>query len=626
MSGTESPQKSEYHAGLPWRLLRYVAQGLDHWKGWDRLPTPVSLGVLVGLRDVLRRENLYDPSSVVPSSAPPSPAPPPPGVDPLTSRLVDGSRNDLKSPTTGMAGTRFGRNVPLSVLRRPTREEVLHPNPREISRALMTRVDGKLVEATGANALVAAWLQFMIRDWFSHGPSVKDDPWQIELMPGDSWPRPSVTVMRTMEDPTLPAGTTATMRTSVNTCTHWWDASQLYGTTQEYQQAVRTHVDGKLAVQPDGTLAIPQGEGGPVQEPGFWTGLLMLQTLFTLEHNAVCDRLRAAYPTWTDEEIFQRARLVVAALTAKIHTVEWTPVVIGHPTTKLAMRANWFGLAGEHVQRVFGRLNASEVVSGIPGSAVEDYGVPYALTEEFTAVYRMHPLMPDWFHLRSVSDDSPYDRYSLRDLSGEGGVAVLKAVPLLDLFYSLGTEQPGVVTLHNFPRFLQEFVRPDNGEPMDLAATDILRHRELGVPRYCEFRRLLHLKAPESYAELTDDVNDARELERIYGPDGIERVDLMVGLFAEKRPAGFAFSDTAFRIFILMASRRLNSDRFFTTDFTPEVYTSEGLAWIADNTMATVLLRHYPALRPALRGRTNAFTLWSRVGAGGATGSPGRTG
>src|SRR3712207_7590749 len=39
---------------------------------------------------------------------------------------------------------------------------------------------------------------------------------------------------------------------------------------------------------------------------------------------------------------------------------------------------------------------------------------------------------------------------------------------------------------------------------------------------------------------------------------------------------------------ILMASRRLNSDRFFTTDFTPEIYTQVGLEWIDDNDMSTV--------------------------------------
>ena len=85
----------------------------------------------------------------------------------------------------------------------------------------------------------------------------------------------------------------------------------------------------------------------------------------------------------------------------------------------------------------------------------------------------------------------------------------------------------------------------------------------------------------------------------------------MVGMFAEPKPAGFGFSDTAFRIFILMASRRLNSDRFFTTDFTPGVYTQTGLDWIADNTMSTVLLRHFPAVRFALRNVTNAFAPWT---------------
>ncbi len=64
-----------------------------------------------------------------------------------------------------------------------------------------------------------------------------------------------------------------------------------------------------------------------------------------LEHNAICDRLQADYPHWTDEQLFQRARLINAALIAKIHTVEWTPAVISHPITVTALRANWFGLA-----------------------------------------------------------------------------------------------------------------------------------------------------------------------------------------------------------------------------------------------------------------------------------------
>jgi Animal haem peroxidase len=87
------------------------------------------------------------------------------------------------------------------------------------------------------------------------------------------------------------------------------------------------------------------------------------------------------------------------------------------------------------------------------------------------------------------------------------------------------------------------------------------------------------------------------------------------GVMAEDFPQGFAFSDTAFRIFILMASRRLNSDRFFTGSFTDEVYTSEGMTWIADNTMRTVLVRHCPDLETTVAQLPNAFAIWDRTAA-----------
>jgi hypothetical protein len=89
----------------------------------------------------------------------------------------------------------------------------------------------------------------------------------------------------------------------------------------------------------------------------------------------------------------------------------------------------------------------------------------------------------------------------------------------------------------------------------------------------------------------------------------------MVGLYAEDLPEGFGFSDTAFRVFILMASRRLKSDRFFTNDYTAEVYTQFGLDWIDKNNFLTVLKRHHPELAPALVGVTNGFKPWRKLGA-----------
>jgi hypothetical protein len=173
-----------------------------------------------------------------------------------------------------------------------------------------------------------------------------------------------------------------------------------------------------------------------------------------------------------------------------------------------------------------------------------------------------------------------------------------------------------VVTLHNFPKYLQTFTRPDTGALMDLAATDILRCRELGVPRYTAFRRLLHLPVPTTFDELSSNKEWVEELRSVY-EDDLESVDLIAGMFAEDRPEGFAFSDTAFRIFILMASRRLNSDRFFTTHFNDDVYTPEGMKWIDDNTMGSVLIRHCPELEPYVGHLDNAFALWKRSGAQG---------
>ena len=156
---------------------------------------------------------------------------------------------------------------------------------------------------------------------------------------------------------------------------------------------------------------------------------------------------------------------------------------------------------------------------------------------------------------------------------------------------------------------MQDLRRQDSGEPADLAAVEIIRDRERGVPRYCEFRRLLDMKVPETFLELTGGREDlAREIEAVYGD--LVKVDTMIGMLAEPYPEGFAFSDTAFRIFILMASRRLKSDRFFTEGYTPETYTQAGLDWIAANSMQTVILRHLPQLAPYLTNVRNAFFPW----------------
>ena len=143
--------------------------------------------------------------------------------------------------------------------------------------------------------------------------------------------------------------------------------------------------------------------------------------IFALEHNAVCAALDDAYPQWDDDEIYERARLVISALIAKIHTVQWTPAILAHPTTIAALRANWYGIAGQRIKDTFGRVSRNEVISGIAGAHTDHFGVPYTLTEEFTIVYRMHPLIPDDYQFRSWRTDDPLSSHTLADLTGPAG-------------------------------------------------------------------------------------------------------------------------------------------------------------------------------------------------------------
>jgi hypothetical protein len=585
-------------------LFTDAAEALDRRVGWDRLPKPLAMLTLIGLRNRLREKNLHDTGR--------GPLDRPDVSDHpryLTARTLDGTFNDLDEPLMGSLGSRFGRNVPLEFTVREPEERLLDPNPRLVSRELLTRHEFQ--PATTLNLLAGAWIQFEVHDWFSHGKNEPANPWIVPLADGDPWPQNPMEIARTRPDPSADHTGPPTF---VTDDTHWWDGSQIYGRDPAFANALRSGERGKLRIDEHGLP--PRDLDAHVDPSGvagnFWVGLALLHSLFMREHNAVCDHLHAAHPELSDDELYDKARLVVAALMAKIHTTDWTPAIIAHPTTVTALRTNWWGLEGRWLDKRIGRRTSNEVIRGIPGSPTNHHGVPYALTEEFVCVYRMHPLIPDEFSLRSLANDAVLRECTLPEIGALHVRERCDEVPMADLLYSFGTSHPGAITLHNFPRFLQHFDRAD-GSLVDLASIDVLRVRERGVPRYNQFRRLLHLKAFDTFEEMADTPEHAEDLRRIYGD--VERVDTMIGMYAEKKPKGFGFSDTAFRIFILMASRRLESDRFFTRDYRPEVYTKEGIDWVEGNSMRTLLLRHFPALEPALQGVENPFAPWQRASA-----------
>jgi hypothetical protein len=594
----EHPPRRNVIAG---RIARVAFGLLNRFVPWHRLPQSLALLNLAMLRSELREKNLIDTEPQ--ADGPPAcsaPAPIPEAV--RTTRTHDGTFNDLSAHAMGSIGSAFGRNM------RPVYQpdKFDRPDPILVSRELLTRET--FVPAKSLNVLAAAWIQFQVHDWVNHARfdlGEKDKDIVLPRRGAEPWRNhkdlPPESDMRIAGNKIL-GHTPGGCPVFPNIATPWWDGSEVYGEDANKAASLRAGAllrldNGYLPTDLSGTNVTGFNEA-------WWLGLSAMHTLFAREHNVICRELQTAYPAWSDERVYQTARLIVAALIAKIHTVEWTPAILATKTVETALRANWYGAPKDWLTQLGIWLFDAHVLKGIPETKPDHHAAPYSLTEEFVAVYRLHPLIPDDYAFFNHCDGRHLETRTFNEIQGPATDGEMRRLELANVLYSFGIAHPGAVTLHNFPRSLQKFERL-NGELIDLSVVDIVRDRRRGVPRYNDFRAALRRPRLRDWDELSHNPVTQRKLREVYGK--LDMVDTMVGLHAEPAPAGFGFSDTAFRIFLLMATRRLQSDRFLTVDYRPEVYSPLGLDWIANNGMTSIVLRHCPELAAALPRTGNAF-------------------
>ncbi|WP_327433450.1 peroxidase family protein [Streptomyces sp. NBC_01236] len=620
-------RKAAYHASSAHRLgLRFITEEppqnrllgpptgaafslLNRFLPWHRLPLQLSLLNLVFLRKVLRRFNLIDTEV---REAPPQAQPVPETVPERlrTERSYDGTYNDLSAPKMGAVGAAFGRNLKPEY--RPDLFDT--PNPVTVSRRLLYRES--FVPATSLNILAAAWIQFQVHDWVNHRRYKPGERTvEVPLPPGSGgWHNtpggPPENVMRFAENEGLEQPGNRPPILFGNVASHWWDGSEVYGENEPTARFLREPDGGAKLRLEDGHL--PSGPNG-IPLSGFneswWMGLSAMHTLFAREHNAVCDALRAEYPSMSEERIYHTARLVVSALIAKIHTVEWTPAILATKAIDIGLKTNWQGPPKNWLNQLGLWLFEAHSLTGIPKTLPDHHTAPYSLTEDFVTVYRMHPLIPDDFELREHHFGQRQETVGFMDIQGSAAESQIRKTGLANTLYSFGIAHPGAITLHNFPRSLQQFER--DGEIIDLSVVDLVRTRRRGVPRYNDFRAGLHKPRIRSFEELTQNAETLARLKEVYR--SVDEIDTVVGLFAENPPEGFGFSDTAFRIFILMATRRLQSDRFLNVDYRPEVYTPLGIDWVEKGGMNSVILRHCPELAALMPRGASAFAPWRAV-------------
>lgn len=549
--------------------------------------------------------------------------------------LTDKDKNLTNQLRMGAVHERFGRNTTAEKSNDAMKSDLMNPSPMEISQKLLSR-NGKQVDAPVINVLATAWLQAMNHDWFTHGKNSKKKSYDIKGHHSHKELADGMKLPATQSESEAEKGHHGHGYdyTSRNRVTHWWDASQIYGSDPETIKKVRSVwrngkntgrliPDGKIAVDVANKKLRYDSNGLPVTgfHDNWWVGLELVHTLFHLEHNSIINRILkpmvaqkklcvGASGSECSDILFEKARMINSALMAKIHTVEWTPALLDNEMLHLGMRGNWFGfkeVAGLNFPGLRGKVDGGikHLVSGLVGKKTLDlYSVPFTLTEEFVAVYRMHPLVPDFVTVRDSKSNAAGEKVSTRDMifrQAQGTMAKYGSATWLNSF---GTSFPGAMTLHNYPTWMKNFVAERNtgkghGDSvrMDMGAVDIFRDRERGVPKYNEFRRSIHLPAIKSFEELTPNVEDQKIMSDIYDGD-IENVDLLIGTLAEAdRYPGYAFGNTPFYIFALMASRRLMADPFFSDYYTKEYYTKGGINHVQKTTMSDVIIRHFPEFK-----------------------------
>lgn len=630
------------------------------------------------------------------------------------------------------------------------------------------------------NVLAAFWIQFMTHDWFSHldeghngkefmAVGCSDADQKLGCRPGD---RIDQTLVAQSAEPAKfqhdgKEYLERAPKTFSNNVTAWWDASQIYGYDDRSRKRVkRDPADRAKLLLPNGLLPgfepsdpiNPEWTGQEATAfPDNWTiGMSFYTNLFAREHNAFVDEFRKLagqapdadsglrnpakpdtvirYKDVTPDELFEAARLVLAAEIAKIHTTEWTPQLLYDEPLYRGMNANWSGLLGgplgdskavadalsQIVTQVFGKSTdvkksgqwysvfasgpgifglGNKVYADDPVFAVLDpnkkdiwdirnpdhvnggvnhFGSPFNFPEEFVTVYRLHALVPDLIEYRDLQKGSNQIQNKIPVIETFRGKATdaMHSRGLSNWALSMGRQRLGLLALQNHPRFLQnvKMGRLESAtQQIDVAALDLIRDREHGVPRFNEFRRQYGLRQLTSFDDFVDARTPTQEqkdlvkqLREVYGQhtcdaskvitdaqmdaqqkpindclghpngsmvDNVEDLDTVVGWLAEStRPHGYAISETQFVVFILNASRRLFSDRFFTSSFRPEFYSTLGWNWVRNNgpgpeqieegtpnghrqavsPLKRVLLRNTPELAPELQGVVNAFDPWAR--------------
>ena len=336
---------------------------------------------------------------------------------------------------------------------------------------------------------------------------------EVPLEDGDAWPeRPDARPPHARRCPARTAAAAERRRSATTTATPRRTGGTARSSTARARRSrsqLRTFT-GRQAQDrrrrpPAAATRTSRASTSPASTRTGGSGSRCLHTLFTKEHNAICDVLKKENPR------LGRPAAVRHRVADQLRADGEDPHGRVDARASSTRPALWLAMNVELVRRLRparqGPLRPPRrlrdlqrdhgLAAGAPRRALPaDRGVRLRLPDAPADPRRLELLRPRDGRASRASaqfDRAPGPRHPRRSWT---------SYEMADLIYSMGVEHPGAITLHNYPRALQRHERID-GELMDLATLDILRDRERGVPRYNDFREEMRMPRVRSFEELT---------------------------------------------------------------------------------------------------------------------------
>ena len=466
-------------------------------------------------------------------------------------RNIDGTGNNQEHYEWGSTHQEFLRVAEADYLDDGFTPAMIRPSAREISNDIFTQVDPH-PDPAGASDMFWVWGQFI-----DHGINLTPthaEPYNIQVPTGDFYFDPNSTgsvvipLDRSEYDETT--GNMEAPREQLNFITSYIDASMIYGSDQERADFLRTFHGGRLKTSEGNFL--PFNDGSQDNAGGNSTdffvsgdvranenvGLTSMHTLFMREHNYWAEQIAGKFHDLSDEEIYQRAKIIVEAEIQKVTYSEFLPLLLGE--NALSSYEGYNANIDPQIANLFStaafRFGHSLLSSEI-----------FRLNEDGSVIDEGNLALRDAFFSPSL-------------LTDEGGIsAILRGL-------SAGhAESVDAKIIDDVRNFL--FGEPGEGG-FDLAALNIQRGRDHGLPDFNGARVAYGLDPINSFSDLTDDTVLQNTLEDLYGD--VNNIDVFVGGLIETPVADSMLGELFHTIVVDQFARLREGDRFWYEDRLPD--------------------------------------------------------